>query len=120
MKKTNNLDKRDNFHIHRKTNEKEIFKKISNLLKMSDRDWIKKLLKKYLSEFDSNNKKLMKIVGEILNKNENKNKNDKKNIKISIIGFGSAGERHTRILKKNLVLKILLLFKKKIYKPKII
>lgn len=75
MKKTNNLDKRDNFHIHRKTNEKEIFKKISNLLKMSDRDWNKKITKKeYLSEFDSNNKKLMKIVGEILNKN----KNDKK------------------------------------------
>ena len=42
---------------------------------MSDRDWNKKITKKeYLSEFDSNNKKLMKIVGEILNKN----KNDKK------------------------------------------
>lgn len=69
MKKTNNLDKRDNFHIHRKTNEKEIFKKISNLLKMSDREWNKKINRaKYLCEFDSNNQKLNKLVREILNK----------------------------------------------------
>ena len=69
MKKTNNLDKRDNFHIHRKNNKKEIFKKILNLLKMSDREWNKKINRaKYLSEFDSNNQKLNKLVREILNK----------------------------------------------------
>ena len=72
MKRTNNLDKKDNFHIHRKANEKEIFTKISNLMKMTDETWNKKINKaKYLSEFDLNNKKLNKIVEKILNKIKN-------------------------------------------------
>ena len=37
----------------------------------------------------------------------------KKNIKISIIGFGSAGERHTRILKKNFGIKDIVIISKR-------
>ena len=73
LQKTNNLAKSNNFHIHRTINKKEISKKILILLKMTNNTWKKKIGKVgYLCDFDTKNRKLNKLVKNIISKKDDK------------------------------------------------
>jgi len=67
FKKTYHLEKKDNFHIHRKIEKKKIFKKMNNLLNSSQKNWERKISKKnYLIKHDFGNKVLNNLIKKIL------------------------------------------------------
>ena len=67
LKKNHYLDKRNNFHIHRKINKKEIFTKLENLITLKQKDWKRKISKKkYLIKYDPNNTILNQIIAKLI------------------------------------------------------
>lgn len=70
FKKTFYLEKKDNFHIHRKVEKNKIFRKMYSLLYCSQKNWQRKINKKnYLIKYDFRNKMLNNLIKQILKRN---------------------------------------------------